>query len=384
MKIAVPKEILDGERRVALIPESATRLTKAGFSITIEAGAGAAAHFTDDAYREAGAAVATDPDELYRDAGLIVKINRPARHPDLDTDEVSLYPEGAALISFLHTLSDPSIAETLAARQITSFAMEAVPRIARAQSMDALSSMASLGGYKAVLIAANSLAKYFPMMMTAAGTIPPARGLILGAGVAGLQAIATSVRLGAVVEAFDVRPAVKEQVESLGASFVEVDYGEETEDTGGYARELTEDAQRRQREKIHERLQVADFVITTAAIPGRRAPTLITAAMAADMKPGSVIVDLAAETGGNCELTEAGKTVEKNRIQIHGPVNVPSMMPDLGSQLYARNVSHLISHLIKDLKLQMDFDDAITAGCCITYEGKVVHEATQSRLAEKS
>lgn len=380
MKIGVPKEIVLGERRVGLVPESVGRLIKAGFAVAVEAGAGAAAFYGDATYKEAGAEIVADPREAYA-ADIVVKVQRPVHRDDLEADEADLLREGGALVATLFALSHPELVQRLATRRITTFSMDLIPRIARAQSMDVLSSMSSIAGYKAVLIAADSLGRYLPMLITAAGTVPPAQGLILGAGVAGLQAIATAKRLGARVEAFDVRPAVKEQVESLGASFVEVDYGQPTEDEGGYARELTEDAQRRQREKIHERVGLADFVITTALVPGRRAPILITKEMVADMKPGSVIVDLAADNGGNCELTEPGRAVVANRVTIHGPLNLPSEMPVHASQLYSRNITNLLNHLARGGELQLDFEDAITDGCCITHEGEIRHERIRSLLA---
>ncbi|HHW09840.1 MAG TPA: Re/Si-specific NAD(P)(+) transhydrogenase subunit alpha [Firmicutes bacterium] len=380
MKIGVWKEQMPGERRVALVPESIVKLKKVGLEVLVEKGAGAASFISDRLYEEAGATVVADRTELTAAADIIVKVQRPLG-PDGDHAELDAIPEGKVLIALLQPLVHPKVAGILASRRVTSFSLDAIPRISRAQNMDVLSAMSSIAGYKAVLIAANSLGKYLPMLTTAAGTIPPSRGLILGAGVAGLQAIATARRLGAVVEAFDVRPAVKEQVESLGATFVEVDYGQATEDKGGYAKELTEDAQRRQKEKIHERIKLADFVITTALIPGRRAPILVTAEMVADMKPGSVIVDLAAEMGGNCELTTPDQTVIKHDVIIHGPSNLPSEMAAQSSQLFSRNLTNFLLLLHKNGQLNLDFNDVIIKDCCITHAGEIKHGRTAELLA---
>ena len=287
--------------------------------------------------------------------------------------------EGAAVIALLQPLTNLDLVRKLAQRKVTSFSMDAVPRIARAQSMDALSSMSSLAGYKAVLIAANAMGKYFPMMITAAGTYAPAKGLVLGAGVAGLQAIATARRLGAVMQAFDVRPVVKEQVESLGATFVGMTE-EHVEDAGGYATELAEESQRRERELIHTHARDADFIISTALIPGRPAPLLITEDMVKDMKPGSVIMDLAAEMGGNCELTQPGSEIVKHGVTINGPLNLPSTMPVHASQMYSRNIHSLLTHLVKDGELNLDFDDSIVQGCCITNNGEVVYGPAKDLL----
>jgi H+-translocating NAD(P) transhydrogenase subunit alpha len=290
-------------------------------------------------------------------------------------DEIAALPAGAIVISFLEPLSDPAGVERLAARGITAFAMESIPRISRAQSMDALSSQATVAGYRAVLLAADRLPRFFPMLMTAAGTVAPAKVLVLGAGVAGLQAIATARRLGAIVQAFDVRSAVKEQIESLGARFLELDMGlEDAEAAGGYARQLTDEEQQRQRELLAEEIGKMDAVISTAAVPGRRAPLLVTEQAVKNMSPGSVIVDLAAETGGNCELTEAGQTVVKEDVTILGPLNLPATMPDHASSLYARNVQSLLELMVKEGELTLDFDDEVIAGACITRGGEIVHE----------
>ncbi|MEX2404799.1 MAG: Re/Si-specific NAD(P)(+) transhydrogenase subunit alpha [Balneolales bacterium] len=365
MIVAVPKEIMDGETRVALIPAVAADLIKNGLEVRIESGAGEKAFFTDEAFKEAGAKVTDDKKKLFGEADIILKINKPSE------EEVRLMKAGAVLICLLWALQNKELVELLAEKKVTALGMEALPRISRAQKMDVLSSMSSIAGYKSVLIGANSLGKYLPMLMTAAGTIAPSKILVLGAGVAGLQAIATAKRLGAVVEAFDVRPAVKEQVESLGASFVEVPLEEtETETSGGYAKELSEKAKQKQREVIHERVSKSDIVITTALIPGKPAPELITAQMVEDMRQGSVIVDLASEQGGNCALTQPDKTINHNGVTIHGPLNLAASLPIHASQLYAKNVTAVLLHLLKDGELVFDFEDEITKNTTITHDGK--------------
>jgi H+-translocating NAD(P) transhydrogenase subunit alpha len=354
MKVGVPRETAPDERRVALVPEIVAKLSQAGFDVVVEPGAGEAAAFTDDAFREAGATLG-DP----WNADLIAKVRKPNAH------EADRLHEGQVLIGHLQPLTDPEGIERLSARGVTAFAMESIPRITRAQSMDALSSQATVSGYKSVLVGAGRLPKFLPMLMTAAGTVAPAKVLVIGAGVAGLQAIATARRLGAVVSGFDVRPAVKEQVESLGATFLDLGVvGEETE--GGYARELTEDEQKRQQEALEARIGDFDLVVTTALIPGRPAPQLIPRSAIESMRPGSVIVDLAAEAGGNAELTEADQEVVHQGVTVVGPTNLPSTMPFHASQLYARNVSALLQHLAPEGELQLDFEDEITSGACVT------------------
>jgi NAD(P) transhydrogenase subunit alpha len=355
VRIGVPRELEPGERRVALVPDVVSRLSAGGFDVAIERGAGTAASFPDEAYRETGAELVETP----FDAQAILKVRKPT------AAEIERLQDGQVLIGFLEPLTDASGIERLAARGVIAFAMESIPRITRAQPMDALSSQSTVAGYKSVLLAAERLPKFFPMLMTAAGTVPPAKALVLGAGVAGLQAIATARRLGAVVTGFDVRPVVKEQVESLGATFLELDVsGEET--AGGYARELSADEQHRQQELLAERVPDFDVVITTALVPGRPAPKLIPASAVAAMRPGSVIVDLAAETGGNCELTIPGEVVEQRGVTIVGLTNLPSTMPFHASQLYARNVAALLQHLAPDGELTLDWDDEITSGACVT------------------
>lgn len=375
MRVAVPKERAHGERRVALTPDAVSRLTNSGIDVTVENGAGENALFFDEAYRDARAEIAPDAPTLYKSANVVLKVRPP------ETNELEFIEKGSVLIGFLNPSTNLNLVKILADRGITSFSMEAIPRIARAQRMDALTSMASIAGYKAALIAADSLDIFLPMMITAAGTIPPAKGLVLGAGVAGLQAIATARRLGAVMYGYDVRPAVKEQVQSLGGRFIESEAAAvETEGSGGYARELAEESQTRERELIHRNLKDMDFVITTAAIPGRAAPILITREMVSDMKPGSVIVDVAAETGGNCEATVPGENVNVNGVLVCGPLNLPSSMAVHASQMYSRNVSSLLQHLTQEGEIHLDFEDEITRGCCITHAGQVVNEPTLALL----
>jgi H+-translocating NAD(P) transhydrogenase subunit alpha len=363
VRVAVPKETAPGERRVALVPEIVKRLAGGGFEVVVEQGAGEAAGFRDAEFEDAGGQV-VGRDELFRDSEAVVKVQRPS------AEEVELLPQGSILIAFLQPLTDADGIERLARRGVTGFALESIPRITRAQPMDALSSQATVSGYKAVLLAADRLPKFFPMLMTAAGTVAPAKVLVLGAGVAGLQAIATARRLGAVVSGFDVRPVVREQVESLGATFLDLGIiGEET--SGGYARELSDDEQRRQQEELERKVPEFDVVVTTALIPGRPAPKLIPASAVRAMRPGSVIVDLAAEAGGNCELTEPGEEVEREGVTLVGFTNLPSTVPAHASQLYARNVHALLTHLAPEGVLQLDWDDEITAGACVTRREEV-------------
>jgi NAD(P) transhydrogenase subunit alpha len=378
MKIGVPRETAQGESRVALTPQAAGQLVGSGSEVLVQAGAGEASFLSDDAYREAGATIVEDAPSVYSQADLVLRVGRPS------DEEIEMLREGTVLIGTLGTLASPKVAEKLAARGVTAISMDAIPRITRAQSMDTLSSQATVGGYKAVLIAAERLPKFMPLLTTAAGTVRPARGIIMGAGVAGLMAIGTARRLGAVVEATDVRPVVKEQVESLGGTFIEVEMTDEekaqAETAAGYAREMSDDYKRRQAELIAERVKEADFIITTALIPGRPAPKLVTEEMVKSMKPGSVIVDMAAEMGGNCELTEPGKEVVKHGVRIIGHVNLPATMPGSSTQMYAKNIQTLVNHLVKDGTLDLDFGDEITRGATITHAGKVIHEATAKAL----
>jgi proton-translocating NAD(P)+ transhydrogenase subunit alpha len=374
MRIGVPKESSEGEQRVALVPEVVRKLAgeDRGLEVVVERGAGAGALLPDALYEEAGAQMVEDAGAVY-DAEVVVKVAPPS------SEEIGRLRSESVVIGFLQPLTAGEAIRALAQTGATSFAMEAIPRISRAQSMDALSSQANIAGYKSVLIASTEIGRFFPMLMTAAGTIRPATVLVLGAGVAGLQAIATARRLGAVVQGFDVRAAVKEQVESLGAHFLEFDLGGDLEGAGGYAKELTPEQQARQQELMAEAIGKVDVVITTAAVPGRRAPVLVTEDAVKLMKPGSVIVDLAAETGGNCELTEAGKTVVRHDVKILGPLNVASTMAEHASQLYSRNIESLLGLMItEEGGLSLDFDDEVIAGACITRDGEIVHEAAKA------
>ena len=376
MKIAIPKERREGERRVAASPQAVGKFAALGVDVTVEAGAGEASAIGDAAFAEAGATVAATADETWDGADAVLKVARPMTAGEGE-DEMARLASGQVLVALLAPLQHRDRVRDYAARGVTAFAMELVPRISRAQGMDALSSQGNLAGYKAVLDAAAEFGKVIPMMMTAAGTIAPAKVLVLGAGVAGLQAAATARRLGAVVSAFDVRPAVKEQVESLGAKFIEVpdEEAEKAETAGGYAREMDEDYRRRQGELIHETLKSHDIAICTALIPGRPAPTLIAASMVADMKPGSVIVDLATESGGNCELSRHGEVVRENGVAIVGHANVPSRVAVDASALYARNLFNFVSPMIDGAagSLKIDWEDEVVAGACVTRDGAVVH-----------
>ena len=376
MKVAIPKEIRENETRVAASPAMVKKLVELDLEVVVQSGAGLAASTPDEAFVEAGADIATDAAATYDGADLVLKVARPMTANE-GTDEMALLPSGATLVGLLAPLQHRDQVAAYAAGDVTAFAMELIPRISRAQSMDALSSQSNLAGYKAVLDAANEFGRIFPMMMTAAGTVVPAKVLVLGAGVAGLQAIATAKRLGAVVSAFDVRPAVKEQVESLGGKFIEVadEDAESAESAGGYATEMSEDYQRRQSELIHETLKSQDIAICTALIPGRTAPTLITELMVSGMKPGSVIVDLATETGGNCELSEHGKVVVKKDVSIVGHANVPGRVPVDASALYARNLLNFLSPMIntESKSLAIDWEDEVNTGACLTRDGKVLH-----------
>lgn len=382
MKIAVAKEIEVGERRVALIPDTVSRLVKQGLEVWVEAGAGERSFFTDDAYEAAGAKIIDDTATLWREADILLKVSPPKERGN-GQDEVDLLREGSTLISFLNPLGSPALIQRLAERNVTAFSLELIPRTSRAQSMDALSSQAAVAGYKATLIAAAALPKFFPMLTTAAGTIPPAKVFVIGAGVAGLQAIATARRLGAVVEAFDIRPAVKEEVQSLGAKFVEVQLEEATVASGGYAKEVSEAAKQKTQAAIAEHVKISDVVITTAQVPGRQAPILVTEAMVAQMKPGSVIVDLAAEQGGNCEGTEPGKDVVRHGVTIIGPINLPSSMPVHASQMYAKNILTLVQYLVtKEGTLNLNFDDDIIASACVTHAREVKNQRVKDLLVE--
>ncbi|HHE54243.1 MAG TPA: Re/Si-specific NAD(P)(+) transhydrogenase subunit alpha [Caldithrix abyssi] len=373
MKVGVPKEIRSGETRVALVPAMVSTITKMEHEVLVEKGAGSLASFSDEAYKKAGANIVPDAKALYQQSDVILKVQAPT------VEETKMMKEGAIYIGYLAPLTNLDVVQILAERKIVSFAMEFVPRISRAQSMDALSAMATVAGYKAVLIAANMVGKMFPLLMTAAGTIPPANVLVLGAGVAGLQALATARRLGARVEAFDPRPAVREQVQSLGATFIEMELPEEDVETeGGYAKEQSEAFLKKEQEAIAARLPKTDVVITTAQIFGKRAPVLITEEMVQLMPHGSVIIDLAAEQGGNCALTEAGKTIEKYGVKIYGAINLPASIPVHASQMYSKTISNLFKQLFKEET--MNFEDEITLNSCVTRDGQVVNELVAQAL----
>ena len=382
MKIAVPKEVRAGEQRVALVPESVKKLVKAGAQIAVESGAGSGAFFSDAAYSEAGATIAVDAPNVYAEADFVLKVQPPGRLPD-GRNEVELLRPGSLLLCTLNPTRNLDVVQKLAAAKVTAFSTDAIPRTTRAQTMDTLSSMANIAGYKAVLIAAVELPKYLPMFMTAAGTIFAAKVFVIGAGVAGLQAIATAKRLGAIVTATDVRRAVAEQIQSLGAKFVGVEGGEDAEAAGGYARELTPEYQRQHAQVIARTCAASDVVITTALIGGVKAPKLITAEMVAGMQPGSVIVDVAAEAGGNCELTKPGETVIQNGVKIVGPLNLPASMPRDASVLYSRNLTAFVLEFWKDGKFDLVLTDEIIAGALITHAGEVVHGPTKDAIASE-
>ncbi|MGH7482576.1 MAG: Re/Si-specific NAD(P)(+) transhydrogenase subunit alpha [Longimicrobiales bacterium] len=377
MVVAVPREPAD-ERRVALVPDQVRRLTERGLAVRVEAAAGKAAGFPDAAYTEAGAVVVGSDAALRDGAGVLVRVGAPSR------EQVAELPPGIVLIGMLQPLSSPELVRTLAARRVSALAMELVPRITRAQRMDALSSQATVAGYRAALLAAVELPRFFPMLMTAAGTVPPAKVLVIGAGVAGLQAIATARRLGAVVQGFDIRPAVKEQVESLGATFVGLAV-EEAEAEGGYAKEVGEDVHRREQELLHRLVSGADVVITTAQVPGRPAPRLIPRTAVEAMRPGSVIIDLAAASGGNCELTLSGRTVEHADVRIVGLDDAAAGLPAHASHMYARNVTELLLHLAaEDGGVRVDPQDEITGACLVTHEGRIVNDRVRAVCDEGS
>jgi len=381
MLIGVPREVASGERRVAIVPEVVAQLTRAGHRVIVERDAGLRAGFTDDAYRAAGCDLIDRPADIYSAAQMILKVQRPARDDSSGEAELDMMKAGTILVGLLQPSGDPALFQQLAERGITACSMELVPRTTRAQMMDALSSQSTVAGYKAVLLAANSLQKFFPMLMTAAGTVRPARVLVIGAGVAGLQAIATARRIGAVVEAFDTRPVVKEQVQSLGATFVELDvHLEDAQDAGGYARELSERHIKREQELIHSRAKQADVIITTALVPGKPAPMLVSAETVRAMRPGSVIVDLAGEQGGNCELTVPGETVVRHDVTIISPLHISSDLAYHASQMYAKNVAALVVLLAPKGELVLNFSDDIIDAVVVTANGEVRHEPTRRRL----
>lgn len=380
MIIAIPKEIQKGENRVAMVPDVAAKLIKKGFTVSIEKDAGMNAGFTNEKYEAAGVKVVSDLTELYANADIVLKVQKPIEHPSYKKNELELMKKGTLLITFFYSLFNPELVKKAAELGINVISMDAIPRTTLAQRMDALSSQANLAGYKSVLLAANYLKKIFPLMMTAAGTISPAKVVIMGAGVAGLSALGTAKRLGAVVEVSDVRPQVKEEVQSLGGKFIEVPTDASMQDSGGYAKEQSEDFLKKQKELIFKHITEADIVITTALIPGKKAPLLITEEMVKNMKPGSVILDMATEFGGNCELSEMGKVIVKYNVTIIGETNLPSLVPFHASDMYAKNILNMIEYSNKDGNFIHNMDDEIIKGATIVKDGLVVHEKTKEIL----
>ena len=380
MIITIPQEILPGENRVAIVPDVAAKLIKAGFEIRIEKDAGIDAGFTNKKYEAAGVKVISDLSELYNGADIVLKVQRPLEHPDVKKDEIELIKEGTLLITFLYPLFHYELAKKCAEGKINVISMDMIPRTSLAQKMDALSSQANIAGYKSVLMCANELGKIFPLMMTAAGTISPAKVVIMGAGVAGLQALGTAKRLGAVVEVSDIRSAVKEEVHSLGGKFIEVETTEEMQDESGYAKEASEEFLKRQKELIFKHVTEADIVITTALVPGKKAPVLVTEEMVKNMRPGSVVLDMAVEFGGNCEISELGKIVKKHGVTIIGEPNLPSLVPTHSSEMYSKNILNLILHIGKEGKVELNLEDEIVKGSLITHNGEVVNQRVKDVL----
>ncbi len=380
MIISVPIERMPGENRVALTPDSVSKLIKKDYQILIEKNAGLNAGFTNEQYEAKGAKIVVTLDELYENPDIVLKVQRPMNYPDLGINEINLIKEGTLVISFMYSLHYPEVTKSCADKGINVIGMEAIPRTTLAQKMDALSSQANLSGYKSVIMAANELKKIFPLMMTAAGTIQPARVVIMGAGVAGLQALGTAKRLGAVVEVSDIRPTVKEEVQSLGGRFIEVETDENMQDEGGYAKEASEEFLRKQKELIFKHITNADIVITTALVPGRKAPILVTEEMIKNMKQGSVIVDMAVEFGGNCEISELGKTVSKYGVKIIGEPNIPSLVATNASDVYSKNLIALLDHITVEGKLDLNLDDEIVKGAMLTFNKEVINERTKALL----
>jgi len=377
--IAVPKEILPGENRVALVPDVASKLIKAGFEIKIESNAGINAGYPDEKYEHAGVKI-VNPGELYNSADIILKVQRPLEHPGLKKNEIDLFKEGSLLITFLYPLFHYELAKQCADKGINVISMDMIPRTTLAQKMDALSSQANIAGYKSVIMCADELGKIFSLMMTAAGTIQPAKVVIMGAGVAGLQALGTAKRLGAVVEVSDIRTAVKEEVHSLGGKFIEVETAEDMQDSGGYAKEASPEFLKKQKELIFKHVTDADIVITTALVPGKKAPVLVTEEMVKNMKPGSVILDMAVEFGGNCELSENGKKVKKYGVTIIGEPNLPSLVPTHASEVYSKNIMNLLQHISKNGQVSLNLDDEIVKGSLITYNKEVINARVKELL----
>lgn len=383
MKIGIPREVIPEEKRVAAVPETVGKMIKAGMEVLVEAGAGFLSHIDDSAYQQAGAKISPDHPSLFKQSDVILKVNKPVMDEMSHIHELDMMNEGTTLIAPLYPTRNPDLIKKMLEKKITSFSLDLVPRIARAQSMDILSSMSNLAGYKSVIMAADHLGKIFPMLTTAAGTIMPARVIVIGAGVAGLQAIATARRLGGVVIAFDTRPVVAEQVKSLGADFVSLETShEQSQDTGGYAKEQTVEFYRNEQEIINRYIPEVDVIITTALIPGKRAPILITESMVKEMKHGSVIVDLAAEQEGNCEFTKPGQTITQHGVTIIGTLNLPSTLVSNASQLYSRNVFSFLNYIATQLQTsEFDMSDEIIKGCLVTYQGEVMIEAVKRSLA---
>ena len=380
MIIAVPKEITAGENRVAVVPDVVPKLIKAGFEIRVQKDAGINAGFTNKKYEDTGAKIIENLEDLYSAADIVLKVQVPAEHPELKKNEIDLIKEGTILITFLYPLHYPQLAKKCAERGINVISMDMIPRSTLAQKMDALSSQANIAGYKSVIICANELGKIFPLLMTAAGTISPSKVVIMGAGVAGLQALGTAKRLGAVVEVSDIRPAVKEEVQSLGGRFIEVPIDASMQDERGYAKEASEEFLQKQKELIFKHVTEADIVITSALVPGKKAPILVTEEMVKNMKPGSVVLDMAVEFGGNCEVSEKGKTVKKYDVTIIGEPNLPSLVPYHASEMYSKNILNLLQYLSKDGKVDLNLEDEIVKGSLITHNKQVINDRVKSLL----
>jgi len=379
MVIAVPKEILPGENRVACVPDVASKLIKSGFQVHVEKDAGLNAGYTNEMYEKTGAKI-VNLNELYSSADVVVKVQRPLDHPTAGKNELDLLKEGTILITFLYPLNYPELAQKCAAKKISVISMDMIPRTTLAQKMDALSSQANIAGYKSVIMCADALGKIFPLLMTAAGTISPAKVVIMGAGVAGLQALGTAKRLGAVVEVSDIRPAVKEEVQSLGGKFIEVETDASMQDAGGYAKEASKEFLEKQKVLIFKHITDADIVITTALVPGKKAPVLVTEEMVKHMRPGSVVLDMAVEFGGNCEVSEMGKTVKKYGVTIIGEPNLPSLVPTHSSEMYSKNLLNLIAYISKDGIVELNLENEIVKGALITFKGEVVHQRIKDLL----
>lgn len=374
MIISVPKEIMPGENRVACVPDVVSKLIKAGYEVQIEKDAGINAGFTNEQYQKAGAKIIDNLTDLYANADLVFKVQRPIDHPTAGKNELDLMKKGTILISFVYVLHYSDIAKKCAEHGIDLISMDMIPRTSLAQKMDVLSSQANIAGYKSVIMTANELGKIFPLMMTAAGTISPAKVVIMGAGVAGLQALGTAKRLGAVVEVSDIRTAVKEEVQSLGGKFIEVEGAEDMQDAGGYAKEATPEFLQKQKETIFKHVTEADIVITTALVPGKKAPILVSEDMVKNMRPGSVVLDMATEFGGNCEISERGKTVKKHGVSIIGESNLPSLVPTHSSEMYSKNILSLILHIGKEGKVILKLEDEIVKGSLITHNSEVINQ----------